>query len=838
MLLLGTVPIAFVCPTVAQASSAPMLAVSGNDPVQNSATATKASTEEVFSTGVAKGRDRLDSATSTSSFKGSDVEELGAHSLVEVLRTIPGIRAETGGGEGNGSYSIRGLPLASNGSKFMQFQEDGLPVLEFGDFFFLSPDIFMRADFNLAQIETIRGGSASTFASNSPGGVINLISKTGDVKGGAIQATLGLNYGEHRVDFDYGNKISDTLRYHIGGFYRQGEGPRHLGYDAYRGGQLKFNITKQFADGYVRLNAKLLDDRAPAYQATPMMVTGTNANPTFANVPNFDVRTDSLLSRNITSFVSLNGDNKVTHDDVRDGMHPVLKSFGLEAQFDLSGWTFSEKFRFSDVSGTIFTNQPLVVGPAAALVPAFGGPGAHLTYASGPNAGMVVANPSALNGNGLLVRSIIAENRLNSVDNLTNDFRATHVWNVGDGALTATAGFYKSVQWLKTVTMIDTFLSDVVGGGNASLFNLTTAAGIPLSQDGVAAYGLGFPNGAYHRAFDVRYNINAPYGSLNYHIGKLAIGGSLRYDAGSARGAIFGGELGGGRIGSIPYDINGDGMISVVESDVSVLPLSNPAPVHYHYHYLSYSAGVNFRVAEPLALFGRYSRGGRAAADRILFTPAVSTIDGSLGDPADGFDSVRQAEFGLKYRKSNVTLNVTGFLASTGDRNLQLNSAPDGSVQLVRIVRRYNAKGVELEGAVRHGAFSLTANATYTSAKITSDLSNPALNGNVPRHQPSFIFAAMPQYTTEKFTVGASIIGTTSSFTQDTNQLKLPAYTTVNAFVQIRPVERVQLMLNVNNLFDAMGLVDVTQASILPGGVVYARAITGRTISTSVRLSF
>ena len=72
----------------------------------------KAAAEAVFSTGVAKGRDRLDSATSTSALRESEIEVLGARSLGEVLRNIPGIRAEYGIGEGNANYSIRGLPLS------------------------------------------------------------------------------------------------------------------------------------------------------------------------------------------------------------------------------------------------------------------------------------------------------------------------------------------------------------------------------------------------------------------------------------------------------------------------------------------------------------------------------------------------------------------------------------------------------------------------------------------------------------------------------------------------------------------------------------------------------
>jgi outer membrane receptor protein involved in Fe transport len=141
-----------------------------------------------------------------------------------VLRTLPGLRVESGIGEGNNNYTVRGLPLAAGGSKYMQIQEDGLPLLEFGDLFNAGSDVYLRNDFNVAAIEVIRGGSASTFASDSPGGLINFMSKTGDNPGGAVQVSSGLNYDEKRVDFDYGARLSDNLRFHLGGFYRSGEG--------------------------------------------------------------------------------------------------------------------------------------------------------------------------------------------------------------------------------------------------------------------------------------------------------------------------------------------------------------------------------------------------------------------------------------------------------------------------------------------------------------------------------------------------------------------------------------------------------------------------------------
>lgn len=834
-LLLAATPLAFATPAWADDAAADTAA--SIKPAE-SADAPKTGKQPAFTTGVAKGRDMLDTAISASSLDGDEIEKLGSRSLAEVLRNIPGIRAEAVSGEGNASYSIRGLPLASTGSKFMQFQEDGMPVIEFGDFNFFAPDVFLRADLNLAQVQTIRGGSASTFASNSPGGVINLISKTGETEGGAVEISTGIDYKTKRFDFDYGGKLSDTLRFHFGGFYRQGEGPRAVGYTAFKGGQLKANITKTFAGGYVRLYAKYLDDRTPPYMQFPIGVKGTNANPEYDTLPGFDLKKDTLYSRNISQIVSLDGDNNLVRDDMSEGQHPIVKSFGVDAQFDLSGWTITEKVRYSNIHGKVMENFPLTAAPAVALLQPYGGALAKLSYASGPNKGQVITNPATLNGNGLMAYSLMMDVHLNSLDNVTNDLRASKVWKIGGGDLTGTLGYYHTSQALDVDWLFTSGVTDVLGGGNASMLDITDALGRKQTQDGFYAFSAAIVTTGYHRTYDVSYTIDAPYASLNYHVGKVSVGGSVRYDMGRAEGNLYGPDLGGTRPTAISYDVNGDGVLSEAEKRTATFDLTQPAPVNYTYDYLSYSVSANWRVSDGFSTFARYSKGGRAAADRILFTPMVSFTSGALTDPQAAFDPVKQAEVGVKFREGDLQLFMTGFWASTNERNMQINSNASGQLQVQYIVRKYTAKGAEFEAIYSRGPFSVTAGATYTNAKIDSDLNDPTVVGHRPRHQANFIFSLTPQVELKQVTAGLNVIGTTSSYAQDTNQLKLPGYTTVNAFVQFRPAKNVQFSLNANNVFDVLGLAEVTQASIPASGVVTARAINGRTVSAALRFDF
>ncbi len=695
-------------------------------------------------------------------------------------------------------------------------------------------DMFMRADLNLSQIETIRGGSASTFASNSPGGVINLISKTGDAEGGAVQATYGLGYGEKRVDGDYGAKISDTLRFHVGGFYRQGEGPRDVGYTAYKGGQIKANITKTFDNGYVRIYGKYLNDHTPNYQFVPIKVSGTNADPTFTS-PSTNVKTRAHCCR-ATSATSRAG-RKQQSDPPGCARRPACRR-----QVGGPGCSVRREGLDHQREVPLLRRGRQQPGhPADRGEPGIrAGRGQwrcrqHANFATGPQAGQAIASPTTLNGNGLLTSSLQFGTKIKSLNNVTNDIRASRVWDITGGELTTTAGFYASSQDYATDLAFLNVLASVAGNGQSTLINTKTAAGVPFTQDGYIAYGIG---STFRRNYDMNYGVNAPYASANYRIGKIAVGGSLRYDMGKVRGTLYGAELGGGRPATTSFDMNRDGAISTAETKVSLLPLGRPGDVDYDYHYLSYSTGVNYRVAEQLAVFGRYSRGGRASADKILFTPAVNYSTGKLVDDESAYDTVKQIELGLKYRIAGLTFNATGFSAKTGERNVQIVSGADGQAQVNNIVRGYEAKGVELEAAVRRGPFSVTAGGTYTDAKIASDALRPELVGNKPRHQADFIYSVTPQVELKYVTIGANVIGTTSSYAQDTNQLKLPGYKLVNAFVQVRPAERVQLMLNVNNLFNKLALIDSEQATIPASGVVLGRAFLGRTASATLRYSF
>ena len=207
--------------------------------------------DEVVVTGSATGGSKMKQSLSISTLDSEQLTNTVASSSADLLRSVPGVRAESSGGEGNANVTVRGVPISAGGSRYVQFQEDGLPVLQIGDFNFVTPDMFLRSSLGTDGLEVVRGGSASTMATNAPGGIINFISKTGDVEGGTMSATTNVSGpSQRRVDFGYGKATSDTSSVYLSGFVRSGEGPRNTqGVNMESGGQFKASFNKDLGGG-------------------------------------------------------------------------------------------------------------------------------------------------------------------------------------------------------------------------------------------------------------------------------------------------------------------------------------------------------------------------------------------------------------------------------------------------------------------------------------------------------------------------------------------------------------------------------------------------------------
>jgi outer membrane receptor protein involved in Fe transport len=775
--------------------------------------------DQVIVTGVVNPKSALESSVAVTSIKPKAVEKFGATTTAEIFKSIPGIHSESTGGEGNANIAVRGVPVTTGGSKFLQLYEDGLPVLQFGDIIFGNADIFLRADRSINRIEAIRGGSASTFASNSPAGIINFISNTGSVEGGSIGVTTGIDYRSFRTDFNYGGPISESLRFNIGGFYRQGEGIRNSGYDGNMGGQIKANITKSFENGYVRVYFKHLNDRATSYMPMPVRVTGTGEDPTYESIENFDLRKATLQNSEFFNMAGLDEGGNPRTTDISDGMHPVSTAVGTEFSFEIGdGWRVINKNRFAKTGGSFRTLFPHTIGSVDDIAAANGIPGSVYTvsYANGANAGQTLSSAelSGLNDNGLMMGLASFDVDINSFDNFTNDFNVSKKFN----NVNITLGYYKAYQQIATYWGWQGYVTDV--SENPRLMNIANADSSYYMEGGVSAYG----QWGLGRKYDMKYNIGAPYANIEFTLNdNINIDASIRYDMGQVSGYYLNSI-------SDSIDVNHNGIISPVEANCNTIDNLNPNSVGYDYSYLSYSLGANYKIDQSKAVYARFSRGGRAGADRLLYGPFI-TAEGKSKEGLEA-DMITQIEAGFKYNSPMFGLMVTPYYASISEQN---NDPTRNEIVLIDFV----SYGAELEASARFGGFIMTAGAIYTKAEIKKSL-NEEEEGNVPRRTPALMYNLNPSYSFGGAEIGVSLIGTTDVYSQNDNNIVLPAYIYMNAYASYEITKGLSLSLNVNNLLDNLGFTEMEDQPFTDNAVNYMRArpITGRSTKFSVIYNF
>ena len=617
--------------------------------------------ERVVVTGTTAGSSKMKSSVSISTLEGETIKNGAPLSAAEVLRSVPGVRSESSGGEGNANITVRGVPISAGGARYVQIQEDGLPVLQSGDFNFITPDSYVKIDGTLDHLEVVRGGSASTLATNAPGGIINFITKTGEEKGGHIGISHGLGYDETRLDFDYGAPISDKTRFFIGGSYRTGEGVRNTGMSTENGGQIRGNITHDLDNGFIRLSFKHLDDKSPTALPVPVQVV----NQQIQEIPGIDPRKVTFYSPYWVRDVTLDKSNNKVSTNVNDGLKVKSDTVGLEGSFDLGeGWNLSDKFRVSSNSGR-FTG----------VFAANNGTVGNYVFATGPNKGKAYA--------GRAFSAVVFNTSIDDAGNTLNDTKLAKTFKLADGSkLTTTAGLYLSTQKLGLTWNFNEYLMQASGDKPALLQTANATPGLVGP-----AFG-----GCCSRAVDMEYKLTSPYLNLGYEAGPLNLDASVRQDRQRASGTA---NI---ATGGLRYDA------------------ASEQQVDYKINHNSYSVGGNYRVTSNLAAFARVSDGVAFNADRILFgTP----LDGSA--PIN-INTVKQVEGGVKWRSGGISTFVTLFQAKTDESNYEATTQRSTSNQYdakgVELEGAYNIGGFRVTGGMTYTDAKITGTAPGDVAVI------------------------------------------------------------------------------------------------------------------------
>jgi outer membrane receptor protein involved in Fe transport len=745
---------------------------------------------------------KMHSSLSVTSVGAEQIQALSPQSQAEVLRLIPGIIAgDTAGPGGNANFSVRGLPVTTGGSPFVQLQEDGLPVVLFGDMNFGNNDYWQRLNPG-DRVESVRGGSASTFASQAPGAVINYISDTGTKSGGQVGLTSGLGFNQNKLEFVAGGPISDTLRYHVAGYYIHGEGPRKLSWNAQDGYQIKANITKDLADdrGYVRLSFKRLDDKEPTYQSSPASVsTSGNGISSISSLPGVNPGDYTFLSNLNKTFSIVNPSGQL-QQVTNEGIHPEATSFGAELHYKIdSHLTFDDKIRRTNMSG-VFATSFGGLSTASSIIGSTvnGGTVGSIRYANGANAGQAYTGAYVNTGPNIYVK-------MRDMGSLVNDMTLTGKYeSFNNSTLSVRGGVFYMDQTISQVWAINPNYA-AVGGSNPAQLNLFTGAngtGQALTVMGAAGYGNNWGN-CCARAYDLDVVDTAPYVDLSWDRDALHLNASVREDTVKVTGYAEGG-----------ITVPGGTTVGGVNLPTMIPNSAVQETENYSINYTSWSLGALYDVNSNLSVFARASNGKRANVDRNILSGYVDGA-GKLNKAGStaATDPVQQSEIGFKSRGDlfggRFGLNVTAFHAAISVHNFDLTIGPNGTYFSLA----YHANGLEWESNWQHGPFQVNANFTYVDTNIVAD-SDPLALGKSAKKVPTLTYMVAPSYDFGKLQVGMVVQGQTTQYNDDDNTLELPAQTFVDAFAKYSITPALQIKLSANNLFDSYGISNSDQGSV------------------------
>lgn len=801
--------------------------------------------DEVVITGVFDVRKRMDASIAVTSLGSKTFENQVPASAPDLLKDVPGVYVNSSVGEIRNSVSSRGITIGSTdgsfGYEYVSMQEDGLPVTN-TTYFSYGPDFFLRADATLGRLDAVRGGPASVTAANAPGGIFNYVSKTGGNKfEGEVRAKYGLLgdgvYSLARIDADFGGPLGKNWFYNIGGFYRYDKGARYPGYPMNDGGQVKANLEKRYARGSVKVFLKYLKDKNGFAQPmltmgyeNPELAPGFNSSATnfpgafqysgedLVNGGTYNFNSENQVKNKYKSIAAtwehrLNNDWKITnsskfsHNTV---LYNTLGSVIPSSISDLTQYYFLGGFGAGYPGAFSFTD--LKTGQELANVSVTGG--------------VPVVNSSSLPGQDVLPNSILLF-PLSYYDNTVTEFMNHFSLNKkienmnfnfggffgysdaqrysgGDIAL----GTIENHPHLLSLKFSGTPLYGISNGvpitGPSGDYQFTNAVGVGQGTGNLGAF----------ISFNATQKQTALFFGHTWNISeKLTFDWGVRYERVNIKGHNIRPNL----IGS-PFSGGGtDGSIFTTY-DNNELDTLGIYTFNYTINTFSYSAAVNYKFNDNLAVYGRYSRGNKAPDLDFYFT--LNTPQ-NLKLYRPKVRNTEQFELGLKagFGKSNLFVTPFHSLLS-GVPVGQIFQDSDGTYYFPpKTYAKYKTNGVEIETNIFiNKYFSVRGVATFQKSILEEyeiwaansngpeDDTKLSYSGNEADNSPKAMANITPMYTGKKFFTSLRWSYMGSRQANAANIFKLPAFSQFDYTAGYNFIKNLQVILNVNNLFNTYGV--------------------------------
>ncbi|GLU45188.1 TonB-dependent receptor [Allomuricauda sp. NBRC 101325] len=813
------------------------ISVNGQTTINVSLDVSNQQLDEIIVTGVFDERTRMESSVAISTMGIKEIARVAPTSSADLLKNMPGIYVNQARGEVWNTVYSRGISAGSNdnanGYYYVSLQEDGLPVTNLNR----NVDGFLRADIGTAKVEAVRGGTASIFGANAPGGIFNYVSREGGSEfEGEIRAKFGMEGNVknpyYRADVNVGGPLSKdgSWTYNLSGFYRRSDGARYPGYPMNEGGQFRANLVKKYNTGKIKFYAKILDDKNALGEFTP---TSNWADPSI--VDGFTA-TDSYYLPSLSLDIPIN-DTGIFHFNSEDKLHHQQQAFGLNWEQDLgNGFKIKNDARYQTMQKA--DNIPAVVTPFAtdsflfyAIPHLLGKTGTYtftdmvtgnvlgttvqafdFTVPFGPPFSFTAGANNNFPGSNVQPNSLFFLPLFGSASTETSEFMDNFTISKKFENMNLMAGAFYARSTSDDVgigqdygiavgTMQDQpHLVDItLAGQDGNTYQVTDPNGVmDVGRGGVNLASFTKEQVSWFLAWEWKVN-----DKLNLDVGFRHE--NIKINGFNSQAIIN--EESAGRDGDplTLYDNYGGTEGPELDIDQTVSTAS-------------FSSGLNYKFTDEQAFYVRYSYGKKAPDINFYL---VQTSQYLIDNTIPYSQQVEQLEAGYKLSTNKAKLYITPFYSVLSNIPVtQVFLDVDGTNYNAPVqFNKYKTRGVELDGsyAFTHEIL-LKAGATFQSSKLTKFTSwvagndGPAddvlldLSGNETENTPTVMFNINPMYNGDKVfgAINVSYMGERQANNQ--NAWQMPAFTTVDLTLGYDFSEKFSLQANMNNVFNTYGI--------------------------------
>lgn len=706
------------------------------------------------------------------------LENLKFNSQADILRTIPGITAEGGGGEVANNIFVRGLPSGGQ-FVFSPLQIDGMPVISTMGLNSSAPDVYFRNDLGISSLEFVRGGASTLYGVGSVAGIINYTSKVGtDVQKTILESEYA-SPGKLKFDFNTGGPLNEkNVYYNLTGTYRYDEGPIVSGIPT-TGYQFRGNVRKVMENGSFTLYAQYINDKVQFY--VPYPLTSDRKIPTgydgkdintleTADVTNLTVRTPN-------GFYQSHASNGVS---TKGGyiMAAFQHNFGNNWKFDakLRIANYQHEFNFFNPDGN--GKNPLTQQAYLTKILKGVAAGASYTYADDGT----TVNPNAL----VLENTIIDRNRpLNEISSQVNISKS---FMTGMAKHNVNLGTFVSRTEATDYNVQIRYLSEFKDQPRLINVSYTDSFGVAknATKNGVLAVP-GYANKL------LASNKTALFISDEVAAGKFNIDFGARVEHQSGR-------------------INAEKSATANNTDGIPVAWGTGSFNRFSLHATDWAiaAGISYRVLQPLNVYANFSRG--------YFFPnyngfAVSVVGGIPAYPDERPEHIIQEEAGAKFGGKNLTATVALFHVILKDRFNVSYLNVGGVLQESVAIISSKSTGVEatwdwtlVKNLHAEGAF------TYQTHEYTKYSATPTNVGNWLERQPRFNVNGGLTYNDHKLDAGFNINYTGMRYGNPSNLVKLDPYSIsrldAGYTVNMHDNSTIRIGAGIFNLFNVHGITE------------------------------